>query len=124
MKKRLQNTMKKYAALLCIGLAYFIWVFFTGWSIPCVIHLLTGYQCPACGITRMMVALLSGQFLEAYSYNPFLFFNLPIILFCIGYADWYYVKTGKRITNKLSVVLWLEVFFLVVFGIVRNIIGI
>ena len=124
MKKRLLQIVKKYAILLSIGVAYFVWAICTGIKIPCPFHVLTGLRCPACGITRMLLALAKFRFAEAYAYNPFLFFNLPIILFCIGYSEFRYIKTGQRSLGRLSVVLWVEIALLLLFGVVRNIIGI
>jgi hypothetical protein len=124
MKKRLLQTMKKYAILLTIGVAYFVWTICTDIKIPCPFHLLTGVKCPACGITRMLVAIAKFRFVEAYSYNPFLFFHLPIILFCVEYSEFQYVKTGRRRLGKLSLVLWLEIILLIVFGVIRNILGV
>lgn len=124
MKKRFLQTIKKYAILLSIGVAYFVWATCTGIKIPCLFHLVTGLRCPACGITRMLLALGKFQFAQAYAYNPFLFFHLPIILLCVGVSEFRYVKSGKRSLGKLSAVLWIEIGLLLLFGIVRNLIGI
>lgn len=124
MRERLIKTIKKYAVLLVIGTAYLIWVFCTDIKIPCVFHLLTGYDCPACGVTRMLTSIAKFRFAEAYAYNPFLFLHLPIILFCLGYSDVRYIKTGNRTLGKLSIVLWIEIALLLLFGILRNFIGI
>lgn len=39
----------------------------------CVFHVLTGFDCPGCGSTRAMHALLHGRVGEAFRYNPMLF---------------------------------------------------
>lgn len=39
----------------------------------CLFRRLTGYPCPTCGATRMGLALLRGQWLEALRLNPLVF---------------------------------------------------
>ena len=39
----------------------------------CVFHTLTGLDCPGCGSTRALHALLHGRVGEAFRYNPILF---------------------------------------------------
>ncbi len=36
----------------------------------CYVHRLTGYPCPACGLTRMTLAAIRGDFGGAFWYNP------------------------------------------------------
>lgn len=49
------------------------------WMPQCIIHRLTGYQCPGCGSQRMLHALLHGDIASAWSYNAFLLMMLPLI---------------------------------------------
>lgn len=44
----------------------------------CTFKALTGYDCPGCGFQRALHAALHGQFAEAWSYNPILFFLIPV----------------------------------------------
>lgn len=76
---------------LSIGCAYFLVVRYTGLSIPCPFRLITGYLCPGCGITTMMLALLSGDIQTAIVANPFLFYTGPLLITCSLY---YYI--GKQ----------------------------
>lgn len=46
----------------------------------CPSKLLTGYDCPGCGTTRCLYALLHGQVAEAWAFNPFVFFAIPLLL--------------------------------------------
>lgn len=54
------------------------------WFPKCPFYLLTGYQCPACGIQRAAYQLLHLHFKEAFYYNPFLIISLPYALLLIG----------------------------------------
>lgn len=121
MKERLQRTLVKYAIILAIGAVYSAFVLIVGRGIPCFFYELTGLECPSCGVSRMLLSLLKLDFRAAFSYNPFLFVNGPIIIFCIAYGDWRYVKYGSRRMGKVAVVLWTEVVLAVLFGIFRNI---
>lgn len=122
MKERRNKTVRKYAIVLVCGLAYALFVYVTGWGIPCPIHTITGLQCPACGVSRMLMAILRLDFASAYRYNPFLFVTSPVLLFCIVYPDIVYIKTGGVDIGKAQIVLWLEVAAALIFGVVRNLV--
>ena len=48
------------------------------WFMPkCPFKLITGLNCPGCGIQRAIHALLHGRFTEAIKYNYFLIYSLP-----------------------------------------------
>lgn len=47
------------------------------WFPKCPFYLLTGYQCPACGIQRAAYHLLHLHLATAFRYNPFLVLSLP-----------------------------------------------
>jgi hypothetical protein len=55
------------------------WVLYTfppvtsGFYPQCVFHQLTGLDCPGCGTTRALHALLHGRVAEAFGFNPMLF---------------------------------------------------
>ena len=121
MKERLLSTVKKYAIVLLIGLAYLAWVLLTGLKIPCVFKLITGLDCPACGITRMIVAAARLNFSKSFWLNPYLFTNLPVILFCLVYSDIRYIKTGEREIGWVKIVLYIEIALALVFGVLRNV---
>ena len=120
MKARLLETTKKYLIVISVGLLYLLWIYCTDIKIPCPIKSITGYLCPACGITRMVVAICRFDFVAAYYFNPFLFATFPVVLFCIVYSDIKYIKTGQRKLGYLSYLLWLEIIAAIAFGILRN----
>lgn len=111
-------------ALVAAGLAY-------GWfashvaGIPCMFHVLTGLKCPGCGMTRVLVCLTQGDFQSAFRQNMAVFFLLPLAVpFAILWAV-RYVRTGSKRLGKLeNILLWTMVAVLLVFGILRNFLGI
>ena len=67
------------ALLLAAGLGYALWVRLTGLAIPCPFRAVTGLLCPGCGVTRLCLALLRGDFPAAWSANPVLLLLLPVL---------------------------------------------
>jgi hypothetical protein len=50
----------------------------TGIGLPCPFRLLTGWDCPFCGGTRLGSALLHGDVAAAFAYNPVVFLSLVL----------------------------------------------
>ena len=48
--------------------------------IPCFFHQLTGLHCPGCGMTRATAALVNGDLLSAFRFNPLGVLLLPLAL--------------------------------------------
>ena len=92
-----------------------------GFGIPCVFHMLTGLNCPSCGVSRMMIALLDGDFYNAYCLNRLLFVSLPGFAFYIIRSSIQYVKHGRCSFSKTDNVIF-DVFIVcaIVFGFARN----
>lgn len=120
-KKRLLGLLSKAGIALGLGLAYALFVRFTGWGIPCVFHLLTGLHCPGCGISRMFLALLRLDFAAAARYNLLVLCLLPCFLALYGYKAWRYVQTGAFKTGKAETVFYIVALVLCgIFFILRN----
>ena len=91
------------------------------WFMPkCPFKLITGLNCPGCGIQRAIHALLHGRFTEAIKYNYFLIYSLPYATLFV--VEWMMPRNNIRekishaIKNKyvvyfyvLSVSIWLVV---------------
>jgi hypothetical protein len=60
----------------------------------CPFRSLTDFPCPTCGSTRMIEALLGGDFIEALSWNPLVMIALA------GVALWAIVATVSWATGK------------------------
>ena len=106
--------------MLC-GTAYFLWYTYTGIGIPCLFYKFTGWQCPGCGISRMIISIVHLDFESAKKYNIVLFYLLPALsLYCV-YKEITYIRTGKRKYTALeNVAMALVVIILLAFGVIRN----
>ncbi len=128
------NIAKKYKpSTLTIVLsvaALFIMVFFffvnpahCVWAPKCVFKLITGLQCPGCGASRAIYALLHGRLWEAISYNYFLLLALPylIAVMLVGWVPawqkWQRVIQGEKLA-------WIYIVLCVIWWILRNILDI
>lgn len=121
MKKRLLSEIKKGAVIFVVGIMYLIWVLLTGIRIPCAFYEITGLLCPACGITRMIVAVAKLDFAAAYSYNKLIFLTWPLVAIPLLHSEIRYIKTGERKSDEFNFMLWIEIGLLLVFGVIRNI---
>ena len=120
MKHRLLRVLGRYGILFGIGLLYYAVVSLTGIGIPCPFFLITGFQCPGCGISRMLMALIRLDFVSAFHYNPAVLLTSPILLFFLIRSDIGYIRTGKSSVNKYNFVWIAELVILLAFGVVRN----
>lgn len=118
---RLKEILRILAALLAAGLVYYAFVSVTGSYVPCFFRLVTGRQCPGCGVSHLFTALMRGDITTAFYSNPFVF---VLLLPAAIYAAWKavrYVRTGEK-----GFSIWEDRAFVliaaaaVVFGIARN----
>lgn len=118
---RLRRVLGGGAALLAAGLAYALWVRLTGLALPCPIRAVTGLLCPGCGVTRMCLALLRGDWGAAWDANPALLILLPVLGLLAVRMILRYVREGRlagpRWENALC---WALAALLIVWGVVRN----
>ena len=86
----------------------------------CTFKYFTGLDCPGCGGTRMVYAILDLDFYQAFRYNPYVFVTgLPMLIYTI-YNVIVFIKTGTYAAS-LDKVLIVFAFGLIIFGIIRNI---
>ena len=107
------------AAAAAATVIYAVWFSLTGIGIPCPIRLVTGFQCPGCGITHMLASLLHGNLRGAWASNPFLLVTSPVLLYLV-FREIRKPETsrGRRTVN---VILYTYITALVIFGVLRNI---
>ncbi|MCI6671559.1 MAG: DUF2752 domain-containing protein [Prevotella sp.] len=124
MKKRLLVVFS-LTTIIVVGLYVFNPTVY--WFMPkCSFKMLTGLNCPACGIQRFIHTLLHGEPLRAIKYNYFMVYSIPYaVLLLVGWllprSVW---KTKiERITHhRIAVGIYIAAFL--VWFILRNILKI
>lgn len=121
MKKRIIKCVNYISIVLIIGIIYAGICSFTGSGIPCIFRTVTGYKCPGCGITHMMICLLRLDFKGAFLANRVIFILMPLFAVLIGYHMVQYIKYGKtNISKKENYMFYVLIAILVIWGICRN----
>ena len=122
---RVKKLLAAGLGLLALGLAYAAFIHITGWAIPCLFRQVTGFKCPGCGVTSMCMALLRLDFAAAFAWNPGLMILAPFLGAMLVLLMVQYIRTGSwRPAKWQSVCLWGMLGFLLVWGVVRNVLGI
>lgn len=120
MKRRIEEVIKQMLVWGILAFVLYI-MYILGVGIPCPVKLATGLSCPSCGITRMSVHFLHGDFKKAFLYNQIMPFVIPIlgiIFFIVGIR---YIKTGEKELNKVeNAIIIILIIVLVLYGIIRN----
>ena len=80
----------------------------------CLFFALTGLKCPGCGTARAFHAVLRCRFVEALHFNAMLPVMLVLLAYCLIFP-----RHAQR-----SAFVWTLLAFIVVWGIVRNAVGI
>lgn len=89
--------------------------------IPCPIHEITNLYCPGCGVTRMLLAIINGDFYQAFRYNPLLFCLIPFLIFYYGNVIYSYYRKKENLFLRFEPQLWYFLIFLfILYGVVRN----
>lgn len=88
----------------------------------CPLYTMTGFACPGCGMTRGFHALFHGDVISAIDFNAL----IPFWALLFGYGFVGLVLTavrgrGLKLLKFNPLLLWLLLFVVVAFGVVRNI---
>lgn len=78
-KKYDEKKAKKYLVLFAIHLAIGLVLLVYSLYFKCPLKYIFGLPCPSCGMTRAHLALLRGNFKEAFLAHPLFPFALPVI---------------------------------------------
>lgn len=119
--ERFRKVIIKYGVILAIGLGYLFFVLLSGVRIPCILYEITGFKCPGCGITRLIVSVARLDFAAAFGYNPFLFITGPLLLFYLAFSEARYVIYGNARMGKWVIFIWAELILAILYGVLRNI---
>ena len=125
MKNRLIKVIIRDVLLLLILVGYYFFNKYTGKYIPCIIHEITGYKCPGCGITHLVFSLLHLDFHKAFISNPLVFIYMPFIIVYFVYLDYLYIYDKKdKILKRIPNIIWIILIIITLaYGVIRNIIG-
>lgn len=103
---------------LIVGILYAVFIKITGISIPCLFREITGLKCPGCGITTFFRNMFRGDVKTAISANPSLVIVLPLLGAVLISV---YARNSWDIKKRWTLwCLYLSLFFLLSFGILRN----
>ena len=120
-RSRLKKHLITYLCVLALGAVYFIWIKVTGIGIPCIFRLITGWSCPGCGVTTLILSALAGRFDLARDANPFLFYTWPLIAGFLIWAEVKAIKGRKYKADKIvNILMFAYIGALLIYGIVRN----
>ena len=121
MRRRVKESLRTWLLLLLAGLCYAALYQYAGVRIPCPVYSLSGLYCPSCGLSRMCIHLLQGEWGAAMRSNPALFLLLPLFACLLLSAEARYWRTGsRRLTRLQSAAAWGMIFLLLLFGVLRN----
>lgn len=124
-KTRLARLLGGLCLLLVLGLGYALVIRLLGRGLYCPFYMATGLLCPGCGVSRMCLSLLRGDWAGAWQANPGLLLLTPLLVFLLGLRALRYVRTGEGRTPRWEARLWVALaVLLVVYGVLRNLSGI
>ncbi len=111
----IKNSLIGLAALLLLGVGALLPYSFDP-SAPnnyfprCPSYWLLGVYCPGCGITRALHALLHGDVVQAFAYNPLAILSAPVLVWMAFKPRWIYHPLAPKIAFAI----------LLSYGVLRN----
>ena len=121
---KIKHIIVPIAITIAIGIIVTIYYLFdpsTNLFPQCLFYQLTGWECIGCGSQRMVHALLHGDFVAAWHYNPAIIVVSPILLVMLIAS---YLRNIKpRFYNVVYSpwVVWTVIGGLLAWGVLRNI---
>ena len=115
------------AILVVAGIVYYVLdpTVENSWAPKCPMKLLTGFNCPSCGVQRAFHCVLHGNLSEAIHYNLFLVISIPLA-FAVMLASWYnfnhvFDRIERFVCNRYVLIAYIVLYFL--WWILRNVWG-
>lgn len=114
--------MIKLILSVCIaGCILYVVTELTGHGIPCVFHLITGLQCPGCGMTRAVISIAHGDIGQAFEYNALSVTLVPVVIIYLCYRGIRYIRDGREEFRAWEIVFLLTGLIIAIgYGIIRN----
>ena len=103
------------------GAGYYLFAAAFG-GLPCPFRLVTGFKCPGCGITTMILRLGRGDLAGAFWANPVQLATLPLLIGLILRQGWLRAK-GRRFGRWENTLCLIYAAGLLAWGVVRNFAG-
>ncbi len=123
-KTRLARLLGGLCLFVILGLGYAGVVHVLGRGLSCPFYMATGLLCPGCGVSRMCLFLLRGDWAGAWRANPGLFLLSPLLAALFGLHAVRYVREGERKTPAWESRLWVVLaVLLLLYGALRNLHG-
>ena len=122
----MKNRLKK-VVLINIGLILLLFLYYKVYitfniGIPCIFKLITGLDCPGCGITRCLFSLINFDLKSAFYYNSLVTILLiPFVSYYIYLNYCYVMNKPNKLINKVNKITPILLIITVIFGIIRNI---
>lgn len=118
-RERLRKTIRFTMLIIAGGLAIAAFVMKGPLDMSCKLYQFTGYSCSGCGLTRMVKAIMHGQFYQAFRYNSFMFLSIPVIALFYVIGAYRYIKYHAS-NDWVMMAMIIYTVLLAVFGVIRN----
>lgn len=120
--KNIKNKIINLVIIVTLVLGIYFYLFNKyGIGIPCVFHVLTGYYCPGCGMTRAILSIIKLDFYQAIRYNALSPMLLALgILYLINFIQNSFFKKKKELVINKQIILCFLIITLI-YGVLRNI---
>ena len=123
-KGRIRKVVIGSCVVICLlVIYYFLFSYFPKLAPKCLFFELVGFNCPGCGISRMLSNFIKLNFIDGIKFNYFLAFTMPFVLFAIAYSVYLYL-INKKANKVFNVCCFVYLVLLIIWGFVRNIVGI
>jgi len=122
---RIANTLRAVAPPALVALAITILMCFppaqNSFYPQCPIYEFLHLQCPGCGATRAVAALLHGHFAEALHFNPLATLLLPfIVAYSILWYRHFLQRKAHSIPQPPPAVIYAGLTLAIAFAVIRN----